>query len=263
MEIAWAGLPGRVGRTAGNALVSDDWDFYPLLVDSQPASIYVNLGLTKTAPVNTQPHMAYVRVFMRQPREDGLSSSEEFDVLIGLEDTLIDRLTSTGATTYCGRNTSSGNRDFYFYTSDAGAFSASAREAMADHPEYEFEAGTRHDPEWESYFKFLYPSADDIQRIMNRRVTDALARHGDALSGPRPIDHLAYLPNARAAAGLRDLLGEQGFTVHEPEVGGGSVMLRFERTDRPDAIDDIVIPIARRIKELGGTYDGWGCEAVS
>jgi hypothetical protein len=130
-----------------SALVSNDWDFYPLLIDSRPASIYVNLGLAKTAPVSAQPHMAYIRVFMRQPREDGLSSSEEFDVLLGLEDTLIDRLASAGATTYCGRNTSSGNRDFYFYTSDSAAFLASAEAAMAGHPEYKFEAGTRHDPE--------------------------------------------------------------------------------------------------------------------
>ena len=242
--------------------MSDNWDFYPHMVDSQPASIYVDLGLARTAPVRTQPHMGYVRVFMRQPREDGLSSSEEFDVLIRLEDALIDRVTANGVTTYCGRNTSSGNRDFYFYTSDAAGFSASAEGAMADHPEYEFETGARLDPEWESYFNFLYPSADDIQRIMNRRVTDALAKRGDALSEPRPIDHLAYLPDARSAASLRDLLGEQRFTVHEPEIGSGTVMLRFERADPPDAIDDVVIPIARRVKELGGTYDGWGCEVV-
>lgn len=242
--------------------MSDNWDFYPLVIDSQPASIYVDLGLAETAPLRTQPHMGYVRVFMRQPREDGLSSSEEFDVLIRLEDTLIDRLASNGVTTYCGRNTSSGNRDFYFYTSDTQAFLASAEEAMAGHPEYKFETGTRLDPEWESYFKFLYPTTDDMQRILNRRVTDALAKHGDVLSEPRLIDHLAYLPNAGAAANLRNLLSEQGFTIHEPEVGSGSVILRFERADSPDAVDDVVILIAHRVKELGGTYDGWGCEVI-
>ncbi|WP_186417100.1 DUF695 domain-containing protein [Bosea sp. CS1GBMeth4] len=243
--------------------MSDNWDFYPLLVDSRPASIYVDLGLAGTAPVRTQPHMGYVRVSMRQPREDGLSSSEEFEALIKLEDALIDRVAATGVTTYCGRNTSSGYRDFYFYTSDPTAFSASAEEAMADQPEYEFRTGARLDPDWDAYFKFLYPTTDDMQRIMNRRVTDKLAKHGDVLSKPRPIDHLAHLPNASAAASLLGLLGEQGFTVHEPEAGDGSVMLRFERADRPDALDEVVIPIARRIKELGGTYDGWGCEVVS
>lgn len=243
--------------------MSDNWDFYPLLVDSRPASIYVDLGLAETAPVRAQPHMGHVRVFMRQPREDGLSSNEEFDVLIRVEDALIGRVTANGATTYCGRNTSGGNRDFYFYTSDTTTFLASAKAVMADHPEYEFETGARLDREWETYFKFLYPWVDDMQRILNRRVTDNLAKHGDALSKSRPIDHLAYLPNAHAAASLRDLLGEQGFTVSEPEVGGSSLMLRFERADQPDAIDDVVIPIARRVKELGGTYDGWGCEVAS
>lgn len=242
--------------------MSDDWDLYPLLVDDQPASIYVDLGLAKTAPERTQPHMGYVRVFMRQPREDGRSSSEEFEALIRVEDALTGRVAANGVATYCGRNTSGGNRDFYFYTGDPAAFSASVARAMASHPDYEFETGARLDPEWDAYFKFLYPRADDWQRILNRRVTDALAKHGDVLSKPRPIDHLAYLPNARAAASLRDLLGGQGFTVHEPELGGGSIMLRFERTDQPDAIDDVVIPIARRVKELGGTYDGWGCEVV-
>lgn len=242
--------------------MSDNWDFYPLLVDGDPASIYVDLGLARTAPVKTQPHMAYVRVFMRQPREDGLSSREEFDVLISLEDALVDGVAANGVTTYSGRNTSSGNRDFYFYTSDPAGFMASVEKVMAGHPAYKFETGARLDPEWETYFNFLYPSADNMQRIMNRRVTDNLAKYGDALSEPRLIDHLAYLPNARAATSLRGILGEQGFTVHEPEIGGGSVMLRFERTDRPDAIDDVVIPIVRRVKELGGDYDGWGCEVV-
>ncbi|WID98506.1 DUF695 domain-containing protein [Bosea vestrisii] len=243
--------------------MSDNWDFYPLLIDNQPASIYADLGLAKTAPVKNQPHMGYVRVFMRQPREDGLSSSEEFAVLLKLEDALIERVAANGITTYTGRNTSSGNRDFYFYTSDTTAFLASIEEVMADYPDYEFQTGARLDPEWETYFNFLHPSADDMQRILNRRVTDNLAKHGDALSKARPIDHLAYLPNAHAAASLRELLGGQGFTVSEPEVGGGSVMLRFERADQPDAIDDVVVPIARRVKELGGTYDGWGCEVVS
>lgn len=243
--------------------MSDDWDFYPLQVDSEPASIYVDLGLAQTAPVRTQPHMGYVRVFMRQPREDGLSSSEEFEALIRLEDALIDGVAANGVTTYSGRNTSSGNRDFYFYTSDPTSFTASVEAVMTDHPDYKFETGARLDPEWDAYFKFLYPSADDLQRIMNRRVTDNLAKYGDEHSKPRLIDHLAYLPNARAAASLRDLLCEQGFTVYDPEIDGGSVMLRFERSDQPDAIDDVVIPIARRVKELGGDYDGWGCVVVS
>lgn len=240
----------------------EDWDFYPLLVDSEPASIYLDLGVAQAAPVRAQPHMAYVRVLMRQPRHDGLSSNEEFEALSALEDALIKSAVQNGITKYVGRNTSGGNRDFYFYTADPEAFADSINAAMIPGLGYQFEIGARLDPDWQTYFNFLYPSADDLQRILNRRVTDNLTGHGDTLSEPRPIDHLAYLPTTDAAACLRNYLGEQGFIVDAPKIEGGSVALSFKRTDRPDGIDEVVIPIARRVQELGGEYDGWGCEVV-
>jgi uncharacterized protein (TIGR01619 family) len=243
--------------------MSDDWDFYPLHVDSEPASIYLDLGLATEAPNRAQPHIAYVRVFMRQPRPDGLSSNEEFDELVRVEDSLEAIIASGSNTTYTGRNTSSGNRDFYFYTADPEAFAEAVESKMSAHPEYQFEIGARHDPEWSVYFEFLYPSPDDLQRILNRRVTDNLAAHGDNLSEPRPIDHFAYLPNEAAAANLREFLGKQDFAIDEPRAESGSVVLSFKRSDRPDQINDIVVPIARRVQELGGEYDGWGCEVIN
>lgn len=242
--------------------MSEDWDFYPLLVDSEPASIYLDLGLARIAPIRAQPHMGYVRVFMRLPRHDGLSSNEEFEALCKLEDALVDGVARICLTTFVGRNTSSGNRDFYFYTADPDAFAEAVEAVMAGYPDYQFESGGRLDSEWAVYSDFLYPSPDSLQRIRNRRVTSILADHGDSLSEPRPIDHLAYLPNAVAAASLRDYLSEQGFIVDEPRCEDSSVALSFKRTDRPDGIDDVVIPIARHVRELGGDYDGWGCEVV-
>lgn len=243
--------------------MSDDWDFYPLLVDSEPASIYVDLGLARDAPIKAQPFMAYVRVTMRQPRPDGLSSNEEFDDLVGVEDSLSELFAGGDNTTYAGRNTSGGNRDFYFYTTNLVAFGKSVDTAMARHSTYQFEIGDRPDPEWGVYFDFLYPSPDDLQRILNHRVTGNLMDHGDNLAEARPIDHLAYLPNAAAAANFRDYLRERDFSVDEPRNEGGTFALSFKRSDRPDNIDDVVIPIARRAQELGGEYDGWGCEVAN
>lgn len=243
--------------------MSDDWDFYALLVDSEPASIYLDLGLAQNAPIESQPHLAYVRVQMRRPRSDGLSSNEEFEELARAENSLSEVFAGSRSTTYAGRNTSSGNRDFYFYTSDPVAFAESVQAAMAGHSRYNFEVGDRLDRNWDAYFDFLYPSPEDLQRILNRRVVDNLAAHGDNVSEPRPIDHFAYVPNATAAASLRDCLHEQGFSVDEPRIDGGTVAVSFKRTDRPEDIDDVVIPISRRLQELGGEYDGWGCEVVN
>ncbi len=242
--------------------MSGNWDFYPLRVDNEPASIYLDLALAQTAPVSAEPNMAYVRVRMRRPRPDGLSSDEEFQTLSDLEDLLIDGIARKDTTTYAGRNTSGGNRDFYFYTADPTTFAESAKRAMARKPEYQFEIGGRLDPSWKVYFDFLYPSADDLQRILNRRVNDSLTVHGDDLSKPRTIDHLAYLPSVGAAETLRDYLRKQGFAVGEPKVEGSSIGVSFERINAPDQMDDVVIPIARRVRDLGGDYDGWGCEVA-
>lgn len=243
--------------------MSDDWDFYSLLVDSEPASIYLDLGLAQDAPIKSQSNLAYVRVPMRYPRPDGLSSNEEFEALCAVEDSLSEVFVSGGDTTYAGRNTSGGNRDFYFYTADPAAFADSVRAAMAGCPNYQLEIGSRPDPDWGAYFNFLYPSTDDLQRILNRRVTDSLVAHGDTLSEPRPIDHLVYLPNATSAARLSEYLHEHDFSMDEPRAEGGTVALGFKRSDRPDSIDHVVIPIARLVQELGGEYDGWGCEVVN
>ena len=242
--------------------MSDNWDFYALLVDSEPASILLDLGLAQNAPIESQPYMAYVRVQMRSPRPDGLSSNEEYEDLVAVESSLEEAFTGNLGTTYAGRNTSSGKRDFYFYTGDPAAFALLVEKAMADHPDYRFEFGNRLDRNWDVYFNFLYPSPDDLQRILNRRVVDNLAALGDNHSEPRPVDHYAYLPDAVAASRLLDHLKEEGFSVEEPGINGGSIVVSFKRNDRPEDIDDVVIPIARRVHELGGKYDGWGCEVV-
>ena len=243
--------------------MSDDWDFYRLLLDSEPASIYLNLGLADDAPIERQLHVSLVRIVMRQPRPDGLSSDEEFDDLVGVEDSLTELLAVNDNTTYAGRNTSGGNRDFYFYTDDPAAFAESVTATMASHPHYQFEIRSRPDPKWDVYFNLLHPSPVDLQRIFNRRVTQLLKDHGDNLSVPRWIDHFAYLPDSTAAETLRAYLGEQDFSIDEPTIEGGSVGLSFKRPDRPDSIGDVVIPIVRRVQELGGKYDGWGCEVAN
>lgn len=41
---------------------------------------------------------------------------------------------------------------------------------MERHSSYAFEVTDRPDPEWSTYFDFLYPRQADYQRMMNRRL---------------------------------------------------------------------------------------------
>jgi Family of unknown function (DUF695)/Regulator of ribonuclease activity B len=241
--------------------MSDDWDFFSLRVDDQAASIFVDLGIRNLAPIRTHPLMGYLRVAMRRPREDGLSSQEEFDDLIALEDRVTADIVKNGTAIYVGRNTSSGNRDFFFYATDAPRFENAARTAMGEFPSYKYETGMSEDRDWQTYFDFLHPPDADLQRIKNRRVRERLDKHGDNASNKREIDHFAYFPNAAAQTAFADYARAEGFAVAGADRpnAGGQFGLRFSKVDQPARIDDIVLPLVRKITELGGEYDGWGC----
>lgn len=243
--------------------MSQDWDFYFCRVDDVPASIYLDLGRAREGPSPAHPLMGYVRVPMLHPREDGLSSQEEFDTLVAIEDDLAAHLARAADAIFVGRNTSAGNSDHFFYCADAARFEAAAEAALALYPAYRGETGVQSDPDWSTYYKFLSPSEDDLQRIFNRRVMSALTEGGDALTDIRPIDHFAYFPTWLAAQTFAARMAAQGFRAHVADPSdNGSHGVELARPGRPSEIDEIVLPLARAVREAGGDYDGWGCEAI-
>lgn len=240
--------------------MDEDWDFYALRVDDQPASIFVDLALASVAPISRAPTMVCVSVEMRAPRPDGLSSQKEFDKLIAVERSLEAAITRKDGAVYAGRCTNAGHRDFYFYTADARALTAASARAMAEHPIYAYVTDHRDDPSWSVYRDFLYPNARDMQRIQNRRVVDLLEQEGDSLGEPRWIDHRAYVTSHGVADALRTQLLEQGFIVSsEPPMDIDDITIDFKRIDRPSEIDAVVMLLFDMVTSLGGTYDGWGC----
>jgi uncharacterized protein (TIGR01619 family) len=246
--------------------LQDDWDFYPCLVDGDHASIFVNLGLMKVAPIQNLSSMAYVRVQMRNPQENGLSSQEEYPSLLALEDSMLPRLVKPNEVTYVGRNTSGGCRDFYFYVAQAREWNERVASAMSEVKEYQYEAGTREDSQWTVYSKFLYPSERSMQRIQNRRTCDALASNGDDPSKDREIDHWVYFQDSVSRDDFVKAALKQGFQMRcitdpsdeEDESYGAQIF----RTDSPNDIDTPVFILFDLASNLGGDYDGWECPVV-
>lgn len=150
-------------------MLSKDWDYYSCRLGSDLASIYLDLGIAAEAPISTHPHSVSLSVAMVRAQEDGMSSQEEFDDLIALEDGLTARLHGENAI-YVGRLTSRGYRVFHYYCAEPEFFALSAKAEMEQHPTYRYEIGARADADWSAYFGFLYPSPADYQRIQNRRL---------------------------------------------------------------------------------------------
>jgi regulator of RNase E activity RraB len=247
--------------------MTDNWDFYASRVDGGPASIFVDLGIVADAPLSSHPYMAYVRLHMNQPRPDGLSSNEEFDTLVEIENALEARLCENEVG-YVGRNTSGGFRDFYFYVSTETGWQSRVDAALAEFERYKYETGTREDSDWSVYLNFLLPGAVDRQRIENRRVCEALERYGDKLTLSREIDHWSYFPSRESVEAFIAEVTSDGFQVrdrHVSEDGDLRFGAQVWRIDTPsyDQIDRVTLPLFEAAERHQGQYDGWECPVAA
>ena len=253
-----------VGRL-GEAFMSDAWDHYLCRVDGDAASIFLDMGIAGSAPVSGFDEAAYLRLWMNDPRPDGLSSQDEFDTLIAIEDALEQEIGRSDTTIYVGRNTSSGRRDFFFYTKDSEAFRAAISAAMAKFDGYKAEIGIRPDESWSAYFDFLYPNEKQRQMMANRQTVRALGNEGDDGRTPRQVDHLILTGTREGAETIIQAVSALGFrlkpgTPFEGEDGGWGV--EFDKIEAPVEIDETTIMLRELAREHGGDYDGWGCEPV-
>jgi hypothetical protein len=74
-----------------------NWDHYLCALGDDLASIYLDLAWVKAAPVPSHQHSTIVSVAMLRAQENGMSSDEEFDDLVALEDDLGSRAHAIGA----------------------------------------------------------------------------------------------------------------------------------------------------------------------
>lgn len=244
--------------------MTEDWDFYPLRVEGKPASIFVDLGIAEAAPLAHLPHMAHVRLYMNDPRPDGLSSREEYDALVRVEDALEKALCSE-VVGYVGRCTSNGCRDLYFYVADPKGWENKVQQAMDGvEDEYEFASGARLDADWSTYFSFLTPGEEDRQCMENRKVCRALEEHGDPLIVAREIDHWAYFPRDEDRGAYLQEVMALGFQLRGTSSDGEVERphcARVWRIDVPsyDQIDGVTLSLLDAAKRHHGDYDGWEC----
>jgi hypothetical protein len=131
-------------------------------------------------------------VYLKWPREDGLSDSSEFESLKVIEEKLTETMVERFDALLCGRITTDGRREFHYYAPRSVQLESAVEDAMSKFRDYEFDCGSKYDPEWRQYLDVLYPSDEDRQRIENRKVLEVLEQKNDTLKTPRDVCHWIY-----------------------------------------------------------------------
>lgn len=241
----------------------EEWEFYFSNVNDKLGSIFVDLGLRKVAPLTDKPNVVWVSIKMNIPREDGLSSQEESEILGEIEDVLVDKIISKHNSIYVGRLTSAGNRDLYFYFGDTTLYDKTISEVMVAYPKYQFDFGAKEDKEWGGYLDFLYPLPQQFQSIQNRRVIDQLEKGGDNLTKSREVFHWIYFKNEGDREKFLEKIKNDNFTIvnkgSDKSWGEFAYSLQIKRVDKVDqnSVDEYVIYLWKLANEIGGDYDGW------
>lgn len=248
--------------------MSDEWNFYSCNIKDKIASIFVDLGIFDSTPIDTLPFMAYVRLSMNSPDDNGMPSREEYDTLVAIEEALEDKLAIDG-TIYIGRCTTDSHRDFFFYTDRSSAWIKSVADCLAAFPDYEYTADTRAEPDWATYRSYLYPSKADRQTIDNRRICLLLEENGDRLTTAREIEHWAYFTDDRHRSEFVAQVTKFGFkivslTESPSDENTVKYLAHISKFDIPslDNIDNITLPIFYIAIEHNGEYDGWGTAVI-
>lgn len=243
--------------------MSDYWDFYFANVNDKAASLFVDLGIRETVPDVTRPWLNWVWVYFNKPRDDGLSSAEEFETLSEMENALNDAIGNSGGI-LSGRITTDGRREFYYYGPSSNGFGDTVASVMNSFAGYSWDADSKHDPEWDQYLGVLYPKPHDKQRIMNRQVIEQLEKRGDPLSKKRRVFHWAYFANEFNREAFITEIESHEFQVtnriRADEFDRDRPLgVSFERDDYVDwkSINDVTISLFDLAEKHTGDYDGW------
>ncbi len=243
--------------------MQDDWASYLCRLDDEPASIFLNLALRGSAPIEPFDELVCLRITMNEPRYDGLSSREEFDRLCTIEDAVTEAINAPAPhTIQVGSITSIGYRDFIFYTADVDAAKHSIIQAMKGFADYGYEITHMADAEWSGYLNTLYPDRRSYELIRNARILSVLENHGDDPSIERQVDHWLFFPSREARDRFKQRAGSHGYNVidqHEegPPPNRHTVQIGRTHDVHPGTIDNVVLELYDWADEFGGEYDGW------
>ncbi len=242
------------------------WDFYFFVVDGRPCSTMLDLSLVDGAPDAQRPWLVSVRLPLKDPRPDGLTSNAEATALGLIEDGLVRTLDAHCGAVFVGRMTWNGVRDLFFYAKRTDSLEQALTAGLSGTEPRRVMTRKQRDADWKHYLDVLYPGPLEWQWIKDRRLVESLAESGDKSDIARPIDHHARFAARAAAEAWACAVREMGFEVAIERAEGTEEAWSAHavRDDRSELahVHDIVERLYGLAEEHGGTYDGWGCPVV-
>jgi regulator of RNase E activity RraB len=243
------------------------WELYMKNLEGYPASVLFNAGISMEMEELkfTHPTVAFVKVMLKEPNENGLLSEAEESEILFLEDKLEAAMIKFRIGKYVGRVITNSSVTFIYYLQFTYNWQDFLEYALEEFESYEITNGFSDDSEWNYYKNLLYPTAKEWQMIQNHKVCKSLSENGDDLNIARAIEHKLYFHNDCKKDALISKLQKDGFVIQgDIENEDGIKGLSFYRMDKPfyTDIDSLTLNLIDTLEEYGASYDGWETSIV-
>jgi uncharacterized protein (TIGR01619 family) len=245
-----------------------NWKSYFSNVNGKFSSLAVDLALRQGAPIADRPWLFWVWIYLLFPGPQKLTTSEETDMIWAMEDEIEKNLSSVCDAVYCGRITTDGRRELYFYGVTEAGFKNAVKGVMARFPGYRFDFGSQREPDWNQYLNLLYPTDENMECIKNIDLLEVFKKKGDSLSVSREVTHRIYFASEADRNLFFHMAEQRGFRVAllsaQPEEDRpyGLTTMKIQGITLTE-IDNTVIELFRLAKNANGFYDGWEAQVIT
>ena len=244
------------------------WESYMKPIEGKKAMVSFNAGVSDFVPDEAFLYVGFLKIKLKEPKEDGLVNEKESDDVSFIEDRLEMESLRYRAGKYIGRIISNGEVNFIYYLKMDFEWKDTVLNAMNHFKDYEYEVGSRMDTEWEVYQKLLFPSVREWQIIANHHACDNLKSEGDELKTKRAIEHKIYFNTLEEKEKFKSLIEADNFKIQdEIELSKDKIVkygLKFYRVDSAFYydIDALTMNLIDYSDTCNGQYDGWESSLV-
>ena len=244
--------------------MQEHWEKYKKPIDNRPATVSFNADFIDECGGYEYMYVGFVKVKLKNPKDDGLISDDEIDTISMIEDRLEFEALKWRVGKYVGLIVTNGEVNFVYYLKLDFEWSNAVSEAMK-HFDYEYEYGSKEDMQGEVYKNLLYPNIYQWQIINNHNACMQLKSQGDSLEEKRAIEHKAYFSDETSKNAFLEEISKDGFK-HLQDISSKAYPYgsSFFRVDKPFFydIDEITLKLIDTCKHFNGVYDGWECSVI-
>lgn len=238
--------------------MSEHWEFYFCQMGDHSASIMYDHGIAGQINEISLSKSFNLKLIFKHPREDGLSSGDEFETLCNVEDELKKMLAEFGGI-WVGRITTGGARYFHCFAEFDDSVARMITNALSEKFDYDIKYALEEDADKKEYW-ILYPSDHEWQAIQNRHVLDALEKNGDDFKTPRRVDHWIYFKTDSDVSAFCKWAEGDGYGIES--VQDLTAHIYHELLPVASIINKVTVLLLEKAKEFNGDYDGWEAKVM-